>query len=110
MNVPQFTAEASLYKTSEHYHTDRRTISSARTNAVYSAAMGQDFPGATCTCKGCGGGGGDVTGSCSSVCNNKTVYAKGSEPHDYCKAEGLVRPPSGLIWFNPGGGLLNFGP
>lgn len=51
------------------------------------AAPGQDFPDATCTCKGCGTNGGDVTGSCPNVCKDKTVYDKGSEPHDYCKAK-----------------------
>jgi len=50
------------------------------------AAMGQDFPNTTCTCKGCASGGGDVDGQCGSVCKDKTVYSKGSESHDYCKA------------------------
>jgi hypothetical protein len=54
------------------------------------AAQGQDFPNTTCTCKGCASGGGDVTGQCGSVCKNKTVYAAGSEPHDYCKAAARV--------------------
>ena len=49
------------------------------------AAQGQDFPNTTCTCKGCGTGGGDLTGNCASVCKDKTVFSKGSEPHDYCK-------------------------
>ena len=49
------------------------------------AAQGQDFPDTTCTCKGCGTGGGDLTGNCASVCKDKTVFSKGSEPHDYCK-------------------------
>lgn len=51
---------------------------------------GQDFPGTTCTCKNCGtdsqGRKTDVTGQCPAVCKDKTVYSKGSEPHDYCKA------------------------
>ena len=34
--------------------------------------------------------GGDLTGDCASVCKGKTVYSKGSEPHDYCKAAGRV--------------------
>jgi hypothetical protein len=42
------------------------------------AAPGQDFPGVTCTCKGCASGGGDLTGDCASVCKDKTVYSKGS--------------------------------
>ena len=52
------------------------------------AAKGQDFPGTTCTCQGCGQGGGDINGDCATVCKDKTVYSKGSEPHDYCKATG----------------------
>ena len=54
------------------------------------AAPGQDFPGVTCTCKGCASGGGDLTGDCASVCKDKTVYSKGSEPHDYCKASATM--------------------
>jgi hypothetical protein len=56
------------------------------------AAQGQDFPDVTCTCKGCGSGTppGDVTGQCPSVCKDKTVYSKGSEPHDYCKASATM--------------------
>jgi hypothetical protein len=50
-----------------------------------SAAPGQSFPGVTCTCQGCASGGGDLTGDCATVCKDKTVYSKGSEPHDYCK-------------------------
>jgi hypothetical protein len=57
------------------------------------AAKGQDFPGTTCTCQGCAEGGGDVNGDCGTVCKDKTVYSKGSEPHDYCKAAG--RPLTG---------------
>jgi hypothetical protein len=52
------------------------------------AAKGEDFPGTTCTCQGCAEGGGDVNGDCASVCKGKTVYSKGSEPYDYCKAAG----------------------
>jgi hypothetical protein len=55
-------------------------------------ATGGDFPGTKCTCKGCGTGGGDVTGQCSNVCKDKTVYSKGSEPYDYCKAAGRLLP------------------
>lgn len=54
-----------------------------------SAAMaldGESFPGTTCTCQKCADGGGDLTGDCATVCKGKTVYSKGSEPHDYCKA------------------------
>lgn len=54
------------------------------------AAKGKDFPGTTCTCQGCAPGGGDTTGDCASVCKDKTVYSKGSEPHDYCKAKELT--------------------
>jgi hypothetical protein len=54
------------------------------------ALNGEDFPGTTCTCQGCASGGGDLTGDCGSVCKGKTVYSKGSEPHDYCKATGLT--------------------
>lgn len=54
------------------------------------AAQGQSFPGVTCTCKGCASGGGDLTGDCASVCKDKTVYSKGSEPHDYCKASATM--------------------
>ena len=54
------------------------------------AADRESFPGTTCTCQGCASGGGDLTGDCASVCKGKTVYSKGSEPHDYCKAAGRV--------------------
>lgn len=54
---------------------------------VVQAAQGQDFPDTTCTCKECGANKTDVTGSCPSVCKDKTVYDKGSEPTDYCKAK-----------------------
>jgi hypothetical protein len=54
------------------------------------AANGQDFPETTCTCKGCAEGGGDLTGKCPSVCKDKTVYSKGSESHDYCKAKARI--------------------
>lgn len=57
---------------------------------------GQDFPGTKCTCKGCEttptGGKKDVTGQCEKVCKDKTVYSKGSEPYDYCKAARVKRP------------------
>ena len=61
------------------------------------AAQGQDQPaGSTCTCKKCGTKGkdgtrGDVTGKCNKVCKGKTVFSKGSEANDYCKAA-AVRP------------------
>jgi hypothetical protein len=54
------------------------------------AAKGKDFPGTTCTCQGCAPGGGDSTGDCASACADKTVYSKGSGPHDYCKSQGLT--------------------
>ncbi len=60
------------------------------------AAKGKDFPGTTCTCQGCEPGGGDTTGDCATVCKDKTVYSKGSEPHDYCKAQGLTATGNNL--------------
>jgi hypothetical protein len=51
------------------------------------AGTGQDFPNTKCTCKGCDDNGGDLTGQCDTVCKDKTVYAKGSEPYDYCKKD-----------------------
>jgi hypothetical protein len=102
MNMPRFTGEASLYKTSGHYHADRHAINSSTQmiSAIYSAAQGQDFPNSTCTCKGCASGG-DLTGQCASVCKDKTVYSKGSEPHDYCKAA-VMRPPWVFVWYDLG--------
>ena len=67
------------------------------------AAKGKDFPNTTCTCKGCGNKGGDVTGQCDSVCKDKTVYSKGSEPNDYCKAA-RVRLPKDWIHAVPTAG------
>lgn len=66
------------------------------------AAQGQDFPNHTCTCKGCGNKGRDLTGQCASVCKDKTVYSKGSESHDYCKktAKAGGRPPVNLHQIN----------
>jgi hypothetical protein len=67
------------------------------------AAKGQDFPGTKCTCQKCATGGGDLTGDCSSVCKDKTVYSAGSEPHDYCKSAARtvtgndIRAAMGLI-------------
>jgi hypothetical protein len=100
MNMPGFTAEISLYKTSGHYHTDRQALNSSTqmTGAISLAAQGQDFPDTTCTCKGCGPKGGDVTGQCPSVCKDKTVFSKGSEPHDFCKAA-RVRPSRLFDWY-----------
>ena len=94
MSMPGFTADTSLYKATAHYGADKWAINSftQMNRAIYLAAMGQDFPAHTCTCKGCGTGGGDVTGQCASVCKDKTVFSKGSEPHDYCNAA-FVRPP-----------------
>ena len=68
------------------------------------AAKGKDFPNTTCTCQGCGDKGGDVTGQCDTVCKDKTVYSKGSEPHDYCKAA-RVRLPRDWNRAVPAGGL-----
>lgn len=96
MDLPGFTAAASLNQISAHWQTGahatdlckgrRSTPHSQSDYSVYLSAMGQDFPGTTCTCKGCASGGGDLTGQCASVCKDKTVYSKGSEPYDYCKA------------------------
>ena len=55
-----------------------------------SRGPGESFPGVTCTCKGCASGGGDLTGDYATVCKGKTVYSKGSEPHDYCKASATM--------------------
>lgn len=48
------------------------------------AGQGQDFPDTKCTCKECAANNTDLTGQCSEVCKDKTVYAKGSETYDYC--------------------------
>ena len=104
MNMPRFTAEASLYKTS-HSRTDKQAIDSSphMMGTIYLAAPGQDFPNQKCTCKGCGSGGGDVTGQCATVCKDKDVFSKGSEPYDYCKAS-AVRPTR-FHWYVPGGNV-----
>lgn len=49
------------------------------------AGTGKDFPDTKCTCQECDPKGGDLIGQCTSVCKDKTVFAKGSEPYDYCK-------------------------
>ena len=100
MNLPGFTAAFSLSAPSAYQQISVHGDHTRRDNSVYLSAMGQDFPGSTCTCKGCASGGGDLTGQCSSVCKDKTVYSKGSEPHDYCKAAARVSPP---WWGNIGG-------
>jgi len=64
--------------------------------SVSFAAKGQDFPETTCTCQKCGPNKGDVTGQCGAVCKDKTIYSKGSEPHDYCKASAKVRAVTGV--------------
>ena len=46
--------------------------------------------------QGLRGPGHDTTGDCASVCKDKTVYLKGSEPHDYCKASGILFGPLSL--------------
>lgn len=112
MNTPGFSAEAALYKTSGYYQTDRNTINASNQmiGAIYPAFPGQAFPNHTCDCKGCAKGGGDVTGQCASVCKDKTVYAKGSEPNDYCKAEEKKtgwRPPRGVTWYDLGDAVAN---
>jgi hypothetical protein len=93
MSIPGFTAEASLAKTIGHFPTGYVINSAQMSNAIYAAVpVGQDFPNQKCTCKKCGTNGGDVTGQCASVCKDKTVYDKGSESYDYCKAAVRVRP------------------
>ena len=74
--------------------------------ATAHAARGQDFPNTTCTCQKCGSNGGDVNGQCGSVCKDKTVYSKGSEPYDYCKAAARVLPFGGQGIQPPVGGTL----
>jgi hypothetical protein len=108
INMPGFTAEDSLSMTSGHYQTDRHAIKSSTQmiSAIYAAAQGQDFPGTTCTCKGCASNGGDLTGQCSSVCKDKTVYSKGSEPYDYCKAVRVLPWWENVAWHVPGGGQV----
>jgi hypothetical protein len=86
MNLPRFTAPALLRQSKGHWQISAHAIRARSENSVCLSAMGQDFPGTTCTCKGCASGGGDLTGQRSSVCKDKTVYSKGSEPYDYCKA------------------------
>jgi hypothetical protein len=107
MNTPRFTAQASLYQTSGEYQTYRHAINSSTQmiSGIYSALDGQSFPNHTCTCQGCAAGGGDVTGQCGTVCKDKTVYSKGSEPHDYCKAA-LVRPPRNFFFRVPEGVVI----
>jgi hypothetical protein len=69
------------------------------------AAKGQDFKETTCTCKGCDKGK-DRTGQCGTVCKDKTVYGKGSEPHDYCKVAAKARPPKDTVKpATPGGAV-----
>jgi hypothetical protein len=100
MAMPGFTAEASLAR-SGHFPTGRHAINSSTQmiSAIYAAAQGQDFPNHKCTCKGCGAKGVDVTGQCTTVCKDKTVYDKGSESYDYCKkAAKVVRPPWAWDW------------
>jgi len=86
MNLPGFRAACSLSHSSGYRETKPDAIHAQSAHSVYPSAMGQDFPGTKCTCKGCASGGGDLNGQCSSVCKDKTVYSKGSEPYDYCKA------------------------
>jgi hypothetical protein len=109
MNLPGFTAAASLSHAGAHrpisahavrlYEGGGSAVHSRSEYSVHLSAKGQDFPGTTCTCKGCTSGGGDLTGQCSSVCRDKTVYSKGSEPHDYCKAATRGSQP---WWWNFG--------
>jgi hypothetical protein len=74
--------------------TVRRFLTSAAIAAVLGlsslsalAGQGQDFPDTKCTCKECASNKGDLIGQCNEVCKDKTVYAKGSEPYDYCYKE-----------------------
>ena len=59
----------------------------------------------TCTCNGCATNGGDVVGQCSTVCKGKTVYKKGSQPHDWCGKDPARRRPGGPVMRPPTGGL-----
>jgi len=112
MNMPGFTAEASLYNTRRQYQTDGPAINSSTQmisgSAICPAAKGREFPDHTCTCKGCGAKGGDVTGQCANVCTDKEVYAKGSEPHDYCNAA-RIRTLRDFFWSFPGGAVSSRG-
>ena len=51
------------------------------------AGTGKDFPNTKCECRKCDPNGGDLIGQCDSVCKDKTVFAKGSDPLDYCKKD-----------------------
>ena len=93
MNLPGFTAPFSLRHSGGYQQISAHGGHARSNNSVYLSARGQDFPGTTCTCKGCASGGGDLTGQCASVCKDKTVYSKGSEPYDYCKAAARVSQP-----------------
>jgi hypothetical protein len=59
--------------------------------SIASAGTGQDFPGVKCTCVDCNGSGSDLIGQCDSVCKDKTVFAKGSEPLDYCRKDNSAK-------------------
>jgi hypothetical protein len=109
MNMPGFTAQASLSKTSGHYQTHKHAINSRAQmiGTIQPALPGQSFPGTKCTCQKCGSGGGDVVGQCASVCKDKEVYAKGSEPYDYCKAA-KARPGGSVGGGFGGGGVVRF--
>jgi hypothetical protein len=108
MNMPGFTAGASLYNAGARYRTGRGAMkhAAATTGTIYPAAQGQDFPDHKCTCKGCASGGGDLTGQCASVCKDKTVYDKGSEPNDYCKKAARPQSPAVSFWRVPGAGAF----
>jgi len=108
MNMPGFTAQASLSKTSGHYQTHKRSNAYGATGTVQPALPGQSFPDHKCTCKGCGDKRGDVTGQCASVCKDKEVFDKGSESYDYCKASAKTRPGLGSVFGGFGGGVIRF--
>lgn len=96
MNLPGFTAEASLYKAAARRRAGRRAMNPAAqpVNAVRPAFPGQSFPDHKCACKGCDAKGGDLIGQCATVCKDNEVYAKGSESYDYCKKKEPPKPQS----------------
>jgi hypothetical protein len=75
-------------KTLRHFLTCAALIASLELSSLTTlAGQGQDFPNTKCTCKECTSDNGDLIGQCNEVCKDKTVYAKGSEPYDYCYKE-----------------------
>ena len=95
MNLPGFSAEASLYKAAARHRAGRRPRTAAQpVNAVYPAFPGQSFPNHKCACKGCDANGGDLIGQCNKVCKDKDVKDKGSESYDFCYKKEPPKPQS----------------